>query len=194
MSMYQEAPALRKRPNSQHPILIRPPVPDDGIAVHNLIRQSAFLDDNSLYCYLLVCTHFKSTSVVAMLGNDLAGVITAYIPPEQPDTLFVWQVAVDTAVQGRGLASRMLNDLLDRNSTRDIQYIETTVTADNSASRAMFMSLARRFNAGVSESVMFDREKHFLNLHDAEHMLRIGPLIPGPLSTGSLNTESLKNA
>lgn len=194
MSMYQEAPAPRKRPNSQHPILIRtplirPPVPDDGIAVHNLIQQSAFLDDNSLYCYLLICTHFKTTSVVATVGDDLAGVVTAYIPPGQPDTLFVWQVAVDTAFQGNGLASRMLNDLLDRDSTRNIQYLETTVTADNRASRAMFMSLARRFNAGVCESVMFDREKHFLNLHDAEHLLRIGPLKPGPL-----NTESLKTA
>lgn len=177
MSMYQEAPALQKSPNSQQKTLIRPPVLDDGIAVHNLIKQSAFLDDNSLYCYLLICTHFSATSVVATVGDDLAGVVTAYIPPGQPDTLFVWQVAVHTAVQGRGLASRMLNDLLDRDSTRDIQYVETTVTADNSASRAMFMSLARRFHAGVSESVMFDREKHFLNLHDAEHKLRIGSLI-----------------
>lgn len=194
MSMYQEAPARRKRPNSQHPILIRPPVLNDGIAVHNLIRQSAFLDDNSLYCYLLVCTHFSATSVVATVGDDLAGVVTAYIPPGQPDTLFVWQVAVDTACQGSGLASRMLNDVLDRDSTRNIQYLETTVTADNRASRAMFMSLARRFHAGVGESVIFDREKHFLNLHDAEHLLRIGPLKPSPLNTGPLNTEPLKNA
>jgi L-2,4-diaminobutyric acid acetyltransferase len=176
MSMYQEAPALQKSPNSQQKILIRPPVLDDGIAVHNLIKQSTFLDDNSLYCYLLVCTHFSATSVVAMVGDDLAGVVTAYVPPGQADTLFVWQVAVDTAAQGCGLASRMLNHILDRDSTRDIKYVETTVTADNSASRAMFMSLARRFNANVSESVMFDRKQHFLNLHDSEHKLRIGPL------------------
>lgn len=179
MSMFQEAPALQERPNTHHQILIRQPAPDDGIAVHNLIRKSAFLDDNSLYCYLVLCTHFSETSVIATLGDDLAGVVTAYIPPQQSDTLFVWQVAVDTAAQGRGLASKMLDHILNRDATRHIKYVETTVTADNAASRAMFMSLARRFNAGVSESVMFDREQHFLNLHDSEYKLRIGPLLRG---------------
>ena len=176
MNTSQQAPALRKKLDIDQKVIIRQPVADDGNAVHNLIRHSAFLDDNSLYCYLLVCTHFSATSVVATIGDDLAGVVTAYVPPGHADTLFVWQVAVDTAVQGRGLASRMLNHILDRDSTRNIQYLETTLTADNSASRAMFMSLARRFNADVSESVMFDREKHFHNLHNSEHRLRIGPL------------------
>jgi L-2,4-diaminobutyric acid acetyltransferase len=176
MSIFQEAPALQERPNTHHQILIRQPASDDGIAVHSLIRKSAFLDNNSLYCYLVLCTHFSETSVIATFGDDLAGVITAYIPPQQPDTLFVWQVAVDTAAQGHGLASRMLDHILDRETTRHIKYVETTVTADNEASRATFMSLARRFNTGINESVMFDSEKHFLNLHDSEHKLRIGPL------------------
>jgi L-2,4-diaminobutyric acid acetyltransferase len=176
MSMFQEAPALQERPNTHHQIIIRQPAPDDGIAVHNLIRKSAFLDDNSLYCYLVLCTHFNETSVVATLGDDLAGVVTAYIPPQQPDTLFVWQVAVDTAAQGCGLASNMLNHLLERTQKHHIKYLETTVTADNKASRAMFTSLARRFNTNIAEAVMFDREQHFLNLHDSEYKLRIGPL------------------
>lgn len=182
MSNFQEAPAPQQHPNIDRTILIRQPAPDDGVAVHNLIINSAFLDNNSLYCYLLVCTHFSTTSVVASVGNDLAGVVTAYIPPQQPNTLFVWQVAVDTAAQGRGLASRMLNHILDRDNTRHIKTVETTVTAGNIASRAMFISLARRFNAVISESVMFDQARHFLNLHDSEHKLRIGPLIKtGPL-------------
>lgn len=177
MSTFQEAPAFQERPNTHHHILVRQPTPDDGSAVHNLIRKSVFLDDNSLYCYLALCSHFSDTSVVATLGHDLAGVITAYIPPQQPDTLFVWQVAVDPAAQGRGLASRMLDHILQRAATRHIRFVETTVTADNLASRAMFDSLARRYDADIHESVMFDRERHFLNLHDTEYKLRIGPLV-----------------
>ncbi len=177
MSTFQEAPALQERPNIHHQILVRQPTPDDGTAVHNLIRKSVFLDDNSLYCYLVLCAHFSDTSVVATLGDDLAGVITAYIPPQQTDTLFVWQVAVDTAAQGRGVASRMLDHILEREATRHIRFVETTVTADNTASRAMFSALARRFKANITESVMFDREQHFLNLHDTEYKLRIGPLV-----------------
>ncbi|MEC8859424.1 MAG: diaminobutyrate acetyltransferase [Pseudomonadota bacterium] len=175
MNTFQEAPALQERPDTNQDIQLRPPKATDGAPVHNLIRKSAFLDDNSLYCYLAICTHFAQTSVVATMGEDVVGVVTAYIPPEQPDTLFVWQVAVDTVAQKRGLASKMLNHILERDSCKAVQYVETTVTEDNAASRAMFASLARRRECEINESVMFDREEHFLNLHDTEFKLRIGP-------------------
>lgn len=188
MSIFKEAHTLQKKADTHQQIFIRQPTPDDGIAVYNLIRRSAFLDNNSLYCYLVLCSHFHQTSVVASLGNntnndpgsdlgnDLVGAVTAYIPPQQPDTLFVWQIAVDAAAQGRGLGRNMLDHLLSRAAMRDINYVETTVTADNQASRALFSSLARRFQAGITESVMFDRSRHFRNLHDTEHKLHIGPL------------------
>lgn len=179
MNTFQEAPALQERPNPRLPIDLRIPSSEDGTPVHNLIRKSAFLDDNSLYCYLLLCTHFADTSVVATMGEDIVGVVTGYIPPQQPDTLFVWQVAVDTPAQNRGVASQMLNHILARDACRDVRFVETTVTKDNAASRAMFASLARRHSASIDESVMFDRQTHFLNLHDTEYRLRIGPLQAG---------------
>ena len=175
MNTFQEAPALQERPQNDEPISLRIPVPEDGAPIHNLIRKSAFLDDNSLYCYLVIATHFSQTSVVATMGDDLVGVVTGYSPPQQPDTLFVWQVAVDTLAQKRGLAGRMLRELIRRDACKDVHYVETTVTADNQASRAMFQSLARRLDCDINESEMFDREKHFLNLHDSEYKLRIGP-------------------
>lgn len=178
MNTFQEAPALQERPDTKQDIHLRPPESTDGAPVHNLIRKSAFLDDNSLYCYLAICTHFASTSVVATMGDDLVGVVTAYIPPDQPDTLWVWQVAVDKAAQKRGLASKMLDEILSRPACQAVTHVETTVTADNGASRAMFDALSRRRDCGIEETVMFDREDHFLNLHDTEYKLRIGPMKP----------------
>lgn len=175
MNTFQEAPALQERPDTNQDIQLRSPTATDGAPVHNLIRKSAFLDDNSLYCYLAICTHFSQTSVVATMGDDVVGVVTAYIPPQQSDTLFVWQVAVDTVAQKRGLASKMLNHILEQPACKSVRFVETTVTKDNDASRAMFASLARRRNCDIEESVMFDREEHFLNLHDTEYKLRIGP-------------------
>jgi len=176
MTTFQEAPALQERPDPRQSIKLRTPTSEDGAPVHNLIRKSAFLDDNSLYCYLVICTHFSQTSIVATMGEDIVGLVTAYIPPEQPDTVFVWQVAVDTVAQKQGLAGRMLNAILDSKACSTVRFMETTVTSDNDASRAMFASLARRNNCSINESVMFDRQAHFLNLHDTEYKLRIGPL------------------
>lgn len=176
MNIFQEAPSLQERPDPRHTISLRQPVPKDGATVQNLIRKSAFLDDNSLYCYLAICTHFSQTSVVSVMGDLIVGVVTAYIPPQQRDTLFVWQVAVDTSAQKQGLAGRMLQEILSRTACTDIIYVETTVTRDNTASRAMFDSLARKNQCQIKESVMFDKQTHFLNLHDTEYKLRIGPL------------------
>ena len=96
--------------------------------------------------------------------------------PQYPDTLFVWQVAVDPAARGQKLASHMLDDILSRSGTRTIRFVETTVTADNTASRALFNSFARRYQSPVSESALFERERHFQNQHNTEYKLRIGPL------------------
>ncbi len=179
MTELQEAFSPQKSFTQLHPdapITLEHPLSTDGAAVHNLIRRSAFLDDNSLYCYLIICTHFSQTSVVARSNDQVVGTITGYIPPEQPDTLFVWQVAVDKCAQRRGLARRMLEHILEREALRGVRWIETTVTADNDASRALFASLARRRQCELVETSMFDRCEHFHNLHETEFKLRIGPL------------------
>ncbi|MHC5068213.1 MAG: GNAT family N-acetyltransferase, partial [Planctomycetota bacterium] len=56
--------------------------------------------------------HFAHTSVVASVGPDLIGAVTAYRVPDDPTTLFVWQVAVSDAARGQGLAGRMLQFLV----------------------------------------------------------------------------------
>ena len=173
------------------PATLEPPRDTDGAAIHNLIRCSPFLDDNSLYCYLVICSHFSATSVVARSEDELAGVITAYVPPEQPDTLFVWQVAVAKSAQRRGLARQMLEHILSRDSLQHIRWLETSVTADNDASRALFASLARRAGCDIKESVMFDHEKHFNRLHDSEFKLRIGPLVPAAMDPDRQNQQEI---
>ncbi|MDT8428855.1 MAG: diaminobutyrate acetyltransferase [Pseudomonadales bacterium] len=169
---------------SQEPALLGMPTDTDGAALHNLIRSSAFLDDNSLYCYLLLCTHFAETSVVARLEGKVAAVVTAYVPPQQPDTLFIWQVAVAKIAQRRGLAKTMIHEILGREALANVRWIETTVTRDNKASRALFNALARDLGCELTESMMFDRKKHFRNLHDSEYQLKIGPFKPAHQGAG----------
>jgi len=188
MKSFQESNSSQERPRQK--LTIRNPRSTDAISVHNLIRASAFVDDNSPYLYLLVCSHFAKTSAIAERNGETVGVISGYIPPEQPDTLFVWQVAVDPMMRRQGLARTMLKSMLLGEACKNVQFIDTTVTADNSASRRLFTSFANKLECPLNESVMFDRKEHFLNLHDSEHLLRIGPFSIAPLANEELNNPT----
>lgn len=160
------------RPN----LILRSPTDSDGMAVHKLIAESPPLDTNSAYCNLIQCAHFAQTSVLAETAGETVGFISGHRIPARSDTLFVWQVAVSAKGRGQGLAGRMLAAILDRPGNEDIRYLETTVTADNEASWALFESFARKRGADLERSVFFDRDQHFGGTHDTEVLARIGPL------------------
>lgn len=155
---------------------LRPPTADDGPALHALVRACPPLDENSRYCNLLQCTHFADTAVVAEHDGRMVGAITGYRLPARPDTLFVWQVATHPDARGHGLGKRMLAHLLARESLQDIKRLETTVTAGNAPSAALFDAFARSHGCTVTRTPLFDRERHLDNSQDSEWLLHIGPL------------------
>ncbi len=146
------------------------------MALHRLVRDCPPLDPNSFYCNLLQCSHFKSTSIAAIYQDVLVGSVTAYRPPEQPDTLFVWQVAVHSSMRGQGLAREMLRRLFARMAAEGIRFIETSITSDNEASQRLFAGFATEHKAEMLCSVMFDKATHFEGVHDTEYLYRIGPI------------------
>lgn len=162
-------------------LTLRTPADSDGLAVHQLIAACPPLDTNSTYCNLIQCAHFAETSVIAEAEGEIVGFVSGHRIPTRPDTLFVWQVAVSEKGRGQGLAGRMLAAILDRPGNEDIRHLETTVTADNDASWALFESFARKRDAGLERSVMFDRQQHFAGTHDTEMLARIGPFRQQPM-------------
>ncbi len=144
-----------------------------------MARDSGTLDLNSPYMYLLGASHFAETSVIARLAGQPAGFVLGYRPPDAPDTLFVWQVAVDRAHRGRRLANGMLSALVERHRPR---YLEASVTPDNHASAALFSGFARHAGAPLDDTrVLFDAH-HFPDdgAHEPEVLYRIGPLPSHP--------------
>lgn len=154
---------------------LRVPEPHDAAAIHRLIAECPPLDLNSLYAYLLLSEHFRDTCVFARDADGALGFLSAYRPPRREDVLFVWQVAVHARARGKGLGRRMLNALLCRPHLQSITHIETTVSPDNRASRAMFAGLARELGASLAERPFFDRHLFAGHGHDDEPLLRIGP-------------------
>jgi L-2,4-diaminobutyric acid acetyltransferase len=156
-------------------IHFKPPSLDDAPGVYDLVDRCKPLDLNSRYCYMLVCTHFSDTSVVVEAGDTIKGLVSGYIDPKNPETLFVWQVAVDTSLRGQGVASRMLKTLLERDNLRAIRYIDTTISPSNSASQNLFRRLAAELQAGISETPCFDKSLFGGEAHEDEHLFRVGP-------------------
>ncbi len=144
-------------------ITLRKPTKDDGYRLHQLVAECPPLDPNSIYCNLLQCSHF------------LVGFISGYIPPQQPETVFVWQVAVHEKGRGQGLAKRMLKEIVGRDACSNVTHLETTITEDNEASWALFRSFARDLGAELTYHEHFEKDTHFGGKHDSEFLLRIGP-------------------
>lgn len=157
-------------------IELRRPTTADGAAMWDLVRRDQVLDDNSCYAYLLLCRHHAETCVVAYRSVTLAGFVSAYIPPRQPDVLFVWQIAVNPALRQRGLGKRLLRKAMALPACKSVRYLEATVSPSNRASRRMFQAFADEHSAEFRIGGGFSRAVFPSASHEEEPLIRIGPL------------------
>jgi diaminobutyrate acetyltransferase len=158
-------------------VIIRPPEVADGGSIWRMAHAAGKLDANTSYMYVLWARDFTTSSRVALDDDGTPlGFVIGYLRPDAPDTLFVWQVAVDVAARGRRIAAALLDDLLATLVPRGVRWLEATVTADNAASLALFEGTARRHGVPCATSPLFD-EAHFPDEHDAEQLLCLGPFV-----------------
>ncbi|KGY12040.1 2,4-diaminobutyric acid acetyltransferase [Vibrio tubiashii] len=153
--------------------IFRAPTTEDGLKVNNLVAKTDALDNNSAYCNFLQTTHFKDTAVAALYKGRLAGFVSAYFKPSEPDTLFIWQVVVDSDFQGQGIAKKMIRSLLERKSNQSATAIETTITKNNRASWSLFRGIEKDIGEKGTVSVFLDHDMHFEGQHESEHLYRI---------------------
>ena len=162
--------------------------------MHDLIDSCEALDDNSLYCNFLQCTHFASTCMLAELDGEIVGWVSAYRPPEEPEALFVWQVAVAEAARGRRLARRLIANLLTSESCEGVERLKTTITPDNKSSWRMFEGVADEFDAKITDKVWLCGDEHFSGDHDSEHMLTIAPIDASAAETDDMPEQTAQAA
>lgn len=158
-------------------LTFRTPSADDGYPVHQLIARCPPLDTNSIYCNLVQCAHFSNTCVVVEQQGEIVAFLSGYLKPDNPEVLFVWQMAVDQKARGQSLARRMLDHLLSRQALAGVRFIETTITPDNPASQSVFRKLTKSLETQLSEQVLFSRDLHFGGNHNDEVLFTIGPFV-----------------
>jgi L-2,4-diaminobutyric acid acetyltransferase len=165
------------------PVTLRRPTDGDGYPLHQLVARCQPLDTNSVYCNLLQCADFADTAIAAENADgQLVGFISGYRPPSRPDTLFVWQVAVDASHRGQGLALRMLLALTERVAAQGVGFLETTISPDNGASQALFKRAFARLGVDYETRTLFSRAGHFAGQHEDEVLYRAGPFNPSVLA------------
>lgn len=158
----------------QDEIVIRKPRANDGYDIHQLIAHSPPLDLNSVYSYYLMSDHFSDSCVVAESHGKLVGFLSAYRVPQRPQTLFVWQVAVDRVLRGKRIAWRMLRSLLQRFDAGEMQFVEATVSPSNAPSRGLFERLAAEQGTALEEEVFLNASAFGSDDdHQSEILLRI---------------------
>ena len=163
--------------DSSGEVIVRQPTVKDSARLHDLVRRVPPLAENSVYCNLLHCTHFAETCAVAEKHDELVAFVTGYLHPQQPDTYFLWQIGVHEHGRGQGLALRMIQHILARPCCSHVMTLEATVSSTNTASRAMFESIAK------AEGARCDRHRAYYppdifgaDNTLAEDLLRIHPL------------------
>lgn len=158
-------------------IRFRKPNANDGKEMFRIVRESKVLDVNSEYSYLMWAEYFQESSILAVDGEKIVGFITGFIPPNQQDTLFIWQVAVDEQYKGQGLATHLIEQLFERvGKQMKIEYIEATVTPSNIPSRRLFEGVAHKNKTKCIVSECFTEEQFSEAGHEAEFKFRIGPI------------------
>lgn len=156
-------------------IIFRKPTVKDAFSLWMLVKDNKPLDENSKYLYLLLCHEFSETCVVAEHDSKIIGFISAFISPLKPDTLFVWQAAVDEKFRNKGMAKNLIANAFLQ-SGPSTKYVEATVTPSNKASLKFLQNFADTFNANFSKKPLF--ESALLgNDHEQEDLVRIGPII-----------------
>jgi L-2,4-diaminobutyric acid acetyltransferase len=95
-------------------IQLNKPRRGDGPAMRVIARDTGVLSVNSAYYYAMMARCFSDTCLVARSGEQVCGYIAALFLPAQPETLFVWQIGVSRAAQGKGIGKQMLIRLIER--------------------------------------------------------------------------------
>lgn len=157
-------------------ITYRQPSLEDGAEIWRMVEESGNLDRDSGYAYVMVARNFAATSVVAEVDGQAVGMLTAYPLPQDPSRLFVWQVTVRDSYRKQGIASGMLDHLLQRDEVAGVRWVEATIVPGNTAAEALFRSLAARLECPVKETEAFADELFGDAEHKIERLFIVGPI------------------
>lgn len=154
-------------------MVYRKPDKEDGAKVWMLLNEAGNLDVNSAYHYVLLCDKFRDTCMLAERNGNITGFVSGFLVPGCADTLFVWQIAVDAAFRGQGVARNLLEKLVFA-AGHAVRVIEATVCPSNESSHKLFAGFAAEYGARLTVQEGYPARLFPPRLnHEEEQLLRI---------------------
>jgi L-2,4-diaminobutyric acid acetyltransferase len=153
---------------------IRNPTKSDIKEVYKLLTSNRpYVGLNSRYTYFLLARDFSDTCLIAEHNGEIVAFSSGYIPPRRQDTFFSWEIVVRKDFRGNGLQRLLLLNQLKKSG---VKYIEGTVNPSNPVSKSNFQELATYLNTNCNETPLFSEEDFENDGHEAEVLLRVGPI------------------
>lgn len=149
-------------------MLIRNIYKDDIDSVIELLQHSKpYVRPHHPYVYWMLQNYFSSSNLVAIEDNEIIGFVGA-LPSQEKNTLFIWQIAVDTDYRGQEVGLELLFKLKECADNIRINSFEFSIDKANESSKVLFGKFAHKLNESM---IQIDELK---NGNDFEALYRVG--------------------
>ncbi len=152
---------------------LRAPQPEDGARVALLAKDDRKQVFGTLLGELSDFEQFVNTSIVAEVDGDVVGAVLAYIPPYAPNTLNILQVLIHEKEENKGLGSLMLGQLMRREVCAEITQVETTISAGDESTWALFRRFAQWQHSRLEITPFFTQALQPRRRHEIDNQVTI---------------------
>lgn len=123
----------------------------DASQVLNLIEQCRpYVAPYNVYTYWILENDYSSACYIAEENDKIIGFISG-IPSIDKQSIFIWQLCFHIDYRGRGIASSLLNSLINKVKELKFEKIELSISESNSTSQNLFKSYLHKNNLELAE-------------------------------------------
>jgi diaminobutyrate acetyltransferase len=111
---------------------------DDFLDVYEFVSNCNPLESYSEHFYKILLRYFGNCCFIAENNDKIIGLIIGIISQIHDKTYFIWQIGVDTPLQGKGIAKKLLKNAEEKVKKLGCNRIELTVSPKNFPSQKLF--------------------------------------------------------
>lgn len=134
---------------------------EDIVGIRELLAKGTpYVLPHHHYIYWMMAKYFPKSNLAAIDDGEVIGYLCA-IPEEKQSCYFIWQIIVAPRMNHKGVATELMNHLLEVTEKNDISALELTIDKNNKRSREFFGKYAERLGACLEETDEYRYEQNY---------------------------------